>query len=436
MLIGGTAACTPPSKPNEASHAPPAASSVEGSGVEPLPPLPLTPEAERAVKEVIGDTRVVLLGESSHGAGNAFAWRAAIVEVLRRDLGFEHLVVESSFYDCRRAWREAERHQDPIRVGRECAFDIWSEAVEADPLWRSVTDGRMQLWGMDPQLSGDVAGWLADELDALAGALLPKHDTASSELLRRTLAATRNDNIIRTPEERRAGAALLRSLKRQLVARPGDWDPPSENRGFWLHTVDSIIATEEDYWLYQLSNGTIDAAQHNLRERQMAWNLRWILKQVAPEERVVVWLHTGHAARNLHEVGLVDHGDHTHDFSSSVTLGGLLTDAIEPDPLVIATVSTEGRWSLAGKGRNGQLPAQPAGGLGDRRRAEGIDRALIDLRVAPRRFPWLAEPLAAPVIGMESTTATWPRHVDVLLFEREMTPATTRPGAVAIGPDK
>jgi hypothetical protein len=37
---------------------------------------------------------------------------------------------------------------------------------------------------------------------------------------------------------------------------------------------------------------------------------------------------------------------------------------------------------------------------------------------------------------MESTTAMWPRHVDVLLFEREMTPATTRPGSVAVGRDK
>jgi erythromycin esterase len=380
-----------------------------------------------ALRAAIGDARVVLLGESHHGAGSAFAWRAATVEMLHRELGFDHVVVESSFYDCRRAYLEALDHGDAVRLGRECAFDIWAEAVEADPLWRAVIDSAdsehsLRLWGMDPQLSGDVAGWLVADLDALSGALLGSHD---NEVLRRTLDAIRDDDIRRTPELRERGRQLLESLQRTLESQPPSWRPPSESRAFWRHTIESLIATEEDYWLYQLADGEIDSTQHNLRERQMATNLLYLL-ETHPDDRFVVWLHNIHASRNLQAIGLVDHGDHSHDFRQSVTLGDLLTDALDSDPLIVATLSARGSWAIANRDAAGDVPQQPPGGITHRLADAGIERALIDLRIAPQTWNWLAEPLAAPILGVEATTARWPDHVDVLLFDREMTPATTR----------
>jgi erythromycin esterase len=396
-------------------------------GVTRLHALPLDTAAKDALREAVGNSRVVLLGESSHGAGNEMAWRAAIVELLHRDLGFRHLVMESSFYDCRRAFAEARGHRDPARLGRECAFDAWAEAREAGPLWELVTQqmdtaAPLSLWGMDPQLSGDVSSWLRDDLERLAQQLLDHHDAA---LLERTLLATRDDEVSRTKEGRARGQALLAAIRRAFDEAPGAGvELPSEDRGFWSNVLDSLIATEEDYWLYQMAEGQIDPTQHNLRERQMADNLLYLLERF-PDDRFVVWLHNAHAARHLDEVGFVDHGDHTHDFSQSVTLGGLLSDALEPDPLIVAMFAAEGRYAVAGRDKSGEVPPQPPGSLSDRLAGAGVERALIDLRRAPEAWPWLGEPLSGTILGPEPTTASWARHADVLIYERTMTPATT-----------
>ncbi|MEQ9320378.1 MAG: erythromycin esterase family protein [Polyangiaceae bacterium] len=396
-------------------------------GVTPLSPLPLTEAERRAFEEMVGDARVVLLGESSHGAGNAFSWRAAIVALLHEELGFDHLVMESSFYECRRAWTAVARHRDPVRLGRQCAFDIWAVAREAAPLFRHVAQSRdddrpLRLWGMDSQLSGDDHDDLLAAMTELAERHAPGFD---AELLRHTLVALRDDEVERTDVQHVEGAALLMKIREGIASAPRDAPLPSEDRGFWLVVLDSLIATEEDYWLFQQSGRRIDAKQHNIRERQMATNMRYLLER-HPNDRFVVWLHTTHAARGLMALGVVDHGNHQHDFSEMTSFGEELARALDPDPLVMAVMSSEGRWRTAGKGADGTVPPQPEGDLCDRLDERGLDRVLIDLRVAQEGWPWLRETISAPILGPEPSPTVWPEHVNALLYDRVMTPATPR----------
>ena len=397
------------------------------AGVTPLSPLPFTEDERSAIREAVGDSRVVLLGESSHGAGNAFSWRAAIVSLLYEELGFSHLVMESSFYECRRAWTAAAGHRDPVRLGRQCAFDIWAEARQAAPLWQLLVasldgDRPLRLWGMDSQLSGDDHDDLLRAMTLLAERHAPGFDAA---LLRETLRAIRDDRVERSEDRRVEGAALLMTIRDGIASETDDAGMPSEDRGFWTVVLDSLIATEEDYWLFQRSGRRIDAEQHNIRERQMATNTRFLLDR-HPRDRFVIWLHTTHAARGLSALGVVDHGDHQHDFSEMTSFGEELAQALDPDPLIVAVMSSEGRWRSLGKGQEGVVPSQPEGDLSDRLDAQGLDRALIDLRVAADGWPWLNETISAPILGPEPSPAVWPRHVDVVLYDRVMTPATPR----------
>ena len=55
--------------------------------------------------ERIGDARVVLLGEASHGTHEYYAWRTAITRRLVEERGFSFVAVEGDWPDCHRVHR-------------------------------------------------------------------------------------------------------------------------------------------------------------------------------------------------------------------------------------------------------------------------------------------------------------------------------------------
>src|SRR5690606_20323100 len=52
----------------------------------------------RPLATAIGDARVVVLGEQSHGDGTTFLMKARLVEFLHREMGFDVLAFESGLY--------------------------------------------------------------------------------------------------------------------------------------------------------------------------------------------------------------------------------------------------------------------------------------------------------------------------------------------------
>ncbi len=50
--------------------------------------------------ERVGDARIVLLGEASHGTHEYYTWRTAITRRLVAELGFSFVAVEGDWPDC------------------------------------------------------------------------------------------------------------------------------------------------------------------------------------------------------------------------------------------------------------------------------------------------------------------------------------------------
>ena len=65
-----------------------------------LPHHPLRSEADLDIlMREIGDKRVVLLGEASHGTAEYYTWRAAISKRLIQEKGFNFIAVEGEWAD-------------------------------------------------------------------------------------------------------------------------------------------------------------------------------------------------------------------------------------------------------------------------------------------------------------------------------------------------
>jgi erythromycin esterase-like protein len=54
----------------------------------------------RHLRELIGDRRIVLLGENGHGVGELTQLRAALTETLLESMGFTTVIFESGYHEC------------------------------------------------------------------------------------------------------------------------------------------------------------------------------------------------------------------------------------------------------------------------------------------------------------------------------------------------
>ena len=101
---------------------------VEGSGR-------LHSRSSDRLLAAIGDARIVMLGEPSHGAGTAFAAKSRLVQLLHQRLGFDVLVWESGIIDLERTEAGLRRSLDPVEAAQRGILTIWSASAECRPLF-------------------------------------------------------------------------------------------------------------------------------------------------------------------------------------------------------------------------------------------------------------------------------------------------------------
>ena len=92
----------------------------------------------------IGDARVVMLGEASHGTHEFYAWRAAITRRLIEEHGFAFVAVEGDWPDC-------ERIDRSVRA---------ADGAPADPREALLTFERWPTWMWANEEVTDFTRWL------------------------------------------------------------------------------------------------------------------------------------------------------------------------------------------------------------------------------------------------------------------------------------
>lgn len=372
------------------------------------------------LKAIVGDSRIVALGEATHGTREFFQLKHRMLEFLVEEMGFRIFAIEAN-------WTEALRVNNYVLRGEGDAakalagmyFWVWNteevltmiewlRAYNLDPAHAE----KVQFLGFDMQFS-HVA--LKEAL-----AYLDKVDPTYASEMREPLKPLMGRHLMagfgKLPLAER-GAIISRA--EELVQRfDGRGAEYVEKAGLeqWRAARRNAVIVRQAAGMFQSEPPSFEA-----RDRAMADNVAWILEQ-NPKDKVVLWAHNGH-------VGKANYGPYR-------TMGMFLGERYGRQMIVFGFSFNQGGFRAVKQGRGPvEFVVQPAmvGGLDETLASVGEPILAVDFRPAegPVR-DWLDAKQRSRSIGavyseeldMSYQQFISPRQTfDAVLFVEDTTPS-------------
>jgi erythromycin esterase len=300
--------------------------------------------------DAVGNVRIVLLGEQTHGEGNVFSLKVRLVKYLHEHLGFDVLVIESGMFDGAQIWHDALAGALTGSEAQGSIFFMYARADQVKPLFlyidrQKATASPLILASMDTPHAGLKSEQLL--LNNLTE-YLNQNDfhsiTASSDWagfieVANKVIALQNPRGAHTAEFLRTVTALETGLK----ALPDKDTPVLNSSGFWLQTVKSIAAQFQD----------LTAWRSRARDDQMADNLEWLVNKAYPGKKLIVWAHNGHCLDVFPSMGADLRAVHGNDLYTVVftgSTGSFLELSFQPETIrTPPTRSWESAWHQTGQ---------------------------------------------------------------------------------------
>ena len=270
--------------------------------------------------ERIGDARVVLLGEASHGTHEYYAWRTAMTRRLVAEHGFSFVAVEGDWPDCQRvhcAVTLASAAEDPREVLR--GYERWptwmwaNEEVAELARWlrghntARPAEDRVGFHGLDVYSLWDSLRAILDYLREHE----PEHVDAALEAFRCL------EPYAEDPQEYARATRLVptscedpvATVLRTLRQTPEDERGSDRDAAFAAEQNARVAAGAEAYYRAMVRGGP---ESWNVRDRHMDDTLARLLDHYGAGSRAVVWEHNTHIGdarfTDMRDAGMVNLG--------------------------------------------------------------------------------------------------------------------------------
>ncbi|MBB5213052.1 erythromycin esterase family protein [Microbulbifer hydrolyticus] len=244
----------------------------------------------QAFGEAVGDRRIVLLDELTHGERENFALKARLVQYLHQEKGFDALVIESGLFDMARIWQQPDR---PIREQAPGnVFYMYAHSTSVMSLFDYIDAQRngarpLELAGFDGRLSGEYSlAEVAAFIKKQSARYLPAESATVNwvEYLAITQAALERALGDFTGEQQaryiEASYRLISGLRR-LHSEASGYDRPD----YVARLLHGLVIVAQNLW------GT---RRHDEHDIAMADNLRWLMDTRLSGKKIIVWGHFIH----------------------------------------------------------------------------------------------------------------------------------------------
>jgi erythromycin esterase-like protein len=315
----------------------------------------------------IGDARVVLIGEASHGTAEYYSWRARLSQRLIAEKGFSFVGVEGDWPDCYEVNRFVKGYPDSPSHARDVLdrFDRWPTWMWAN--WEVVAFATWLRIHNDSLPASKRAGFygldvysLWESLDAVVRHLRRYHQEtvpAALEALACLHPFEREPQnyamSIRYVSEN-CEEEVLKVLQELRETRPAHPDDPESHFDAEQNALAAVGA--ERYYRTMIQN---DDTSWNVRDTHMADTLDRLLQHHGPNAKGIVWEHNTHVgdarATDMADSGMVNIGQlardrHGRENCFIVGFSGYSGEVIAGDfwgaPMEVMTVpeAREGSW--------------------------------------------------------------------------------------------
>jgi len=247
-----------------------------------------------ALGEIIGDKRIVALGESSHGIGEFYTLKSELIQYLHKEKGFEVLAMEGGLGDINLAYSTIDTLTSE-QLRDNTLFPNF-RTKEINPLIEYIfetkdSDVPLLYTGFDTQISTSYCLKKIEEI------LKPYDPELSAQILPVLGAQFKIMNEVRANDS--LGYDVQRDLfidtankaKATILQNETEIQEQFNLNPFQFKVIEralSILQKSADL-PYNESWRFIE-----LRDQLMAENFEWLLQEVFPNKKVVIWAHNGH----------------------------------------------------------------------------------------------------------------------------------------------
>ncbi len=348
------------------------------------------------LKDIIGDVRIVALGEATHGTSEFFKMKHRILEFLVKEMGFDTFAIEATFPESLLVNDYVHTGRgDPAQLLAGLKFWTWNTQEVLDMIvWmreHNKNPGKapeVSFYGFDMQSPGVAMDNVIEYVQRV--------DPEAVEYVESLYAGfwSNMSGYYAQQEYVNASQSVKDQCKKDL----------QEVYDFLkAHQVTYEAASAPEEFALALQNARICMQAERMyagtgfRDQYMAENAAWLLDQAGPDSKIVLWAHNGHVETDT-------------DTQSFKPMGSYLREKYGNDMVVFGFAFYQGTFNaiymskpgVFGSNQVHNVESSPEGSYEYYFHSTGMPRFFLDLRRIQPGSPatdWLFEPHSFHSIG-------------------------------------